>query len=293
MSHWCSLVFAAVSLQAQVTFDRLLHTEREPQNWLTYSGNVLGQRYSLLNQINTGNVKNLELQWMWQAQSLEKYETTSIVRRRHSLHDPGAHQHEQHGWKHADRRSRRGHRTPVLEVPIPDPANRARLLRPRESRTGDTRRHAVHGHAELASDRDQREDRHADLGHDGDQSRRRATYPITVAPLVVKDKVIIGTAGGDGAIRGFLAAYDAKTGKEVWRFYTIPGPGEPGNETWSGESWKIGGAGIWTTGSYDPETNLTFWGIGNPAPDHQRHQPPRRQPVLRLASSRSTPTPAS
>ena len=69
------------------------------------------------------------------------------------------------------------------------------------------------------------------------------TYPITVAPLVVKDKVIIGTAGGDGAIRGFLAAYDAKTGKEVWRFYTIPGPGEPGNDTWSGESWKIGGAG--------------------------------------------------
>jgi alcohol dehydrogenase (cytochrome c) len=73
------LVFAAVSLQAQITFDRLLHTEREPQNWLTYSGNVLGQRYSLLNQINTGNVKNLELQWLWQAPSLEKYETTSIV----------------------------------------------------------------------------------------------------------------------------------------------------------------------------------------------------------------------
>ena len=65
------LVFAAVSLQAQITFDRLLHTEREPQNWLTYSGNVLGQRYSLLNQINTGNVKNLVLQWLWQAPSLE------------------------------------------------------------------------------------------------------------------------------------------------------------------------------------------------------------------------------
>jgi alcohol dehydrogenase (cytochrome c) len=83
---------------------------------------------------------------------------------------------------------------------------------------------------------------------------------------VVKDKVIIGTAGGDGPIRGFLAAYDAKTGKEVWRFYTIPGPGEPGNETWLGESWKSGGAGIWTTGAYDAETNLTFWGVGNPSP---------------------------
>src|SRR6185369_12606842 len=94
-----------------------------------------------------------------------------------------------------------------------------------------------------------------------------AGYPITVVPLVVKDKVIVGTAGGDGAIRGFLAAFDAKTGKEVWRFYNIPAPGEPGSETWSGESWKVGGAGIWTTGSYDAETNLTFWGVGNPAPD--------------------------
>src|SRR5436190_4453391 len=73
-------VFAAMTLQAQVGFDRLLHTEKEPQNWLTYSGSVLGQRYSLLNQINTGNVKNLELQWVWQAKSLEKFETTSLVR---------------------------------------------------------------------------------------------------------------------------------------------------------------------------------------------------------------------
>src|SRR4030095_2003863 len=79
--------------------------------------------------------------------------------------------------------------------------------------------------------------------------------------------IIVGTAGGDGPIRGFLAAFDAKTGKEVWRFYPIPAPGEPGNETWSGDSWKTGGAAIWNTGAYDPETNLTFWGTGNPAPD--------------------------
>jgi len=92
-------------------------------------------------------------------------------------------------------------------------------------------------------------------------------YPMTHAPLIVKDQVIVGTAGGDGPIRGFLAAFDAKTGKEVWRFYPIPAPGEPGNETWSGDSWKTGGAAIWNTGAYDPETNLTFWGTGNPAPD--------------------------
>src|SRR5947207_3742673 len=73
------IAFAAVSLQAQVTFDRLLHADREPQNWLTYSGSMLGQRYSPLTQITPGNVKNLELQWVWQAKSLEKFETTALV----------------------------------------------------------------------------------------------------------------------------------------------------------------------------------------------------------------------
>ena len=95
----------------------------------------------------------------------------------------------------------------------------------------------------------------------------RRGYSITHNPLIVKDKVIVGTGGGDGPIRGYIAAFDAKTGKEAWRFYTIPGPGEPGNETWSGESWKTGGAGVWNAGAYDPETNLVFFGTGNPAPD--------------------------
>jgi alcohol dehydrogenase (cytochrome c) len=83
----------------------------------------------------------------------------------------------------------------------------------------------------------------------------------------VKDKVIAGTAGGEFGVRGFIAAWDAKSGKEVWRFHTIPGPGEPGHETWSGDSWMHGGAPIWVTGSFDPATNLTYWGTGNPGPD--------------------------
>ncbi len=95
-----------------------------------------------------------------------------------------------------------------------------------------------------------------------------AGYSMTLAPLVVKDKVIVGVAGGEYGIRGFVAAYDAKTGKEAWRFYTIPGPGEPGHDTWpAGDSWSHGGASVWVTGSYDPELNLTYWGIGNPGPD--------------------------
>ena len=82
----------------------------------------------------------------------------------------------------------------------------------------------------------------------------------------MKDKVIVGPAGGEYGIRGFLAAFDARTGKQVWRFNTVAGPGERGGETWGGDSWKTGGGSIWVTGSYDPDLNLTYWGIGNAGP---------------------------
>jgi len=92
-------------------------------------------------------------------------------------------------------------------------------------------------------------------------------YAFTLAPLVVKDKIIVGVAGGEFGARGFIDAYSAETGKRAWRFYTIPGPGEPGHETWQGDSWKNGGAPAWVTGTYDPQLNLIYWGIGNPGPD--------------------------
>jgi alcohol dehydrogenase (cytochrome c) len=95
-----------------------------------------------------------------------------------------------------------------------------------------------------------------------------------MAPLVIKDKVIVGVGGGEYGIRGFIAAYDVHTGKEVWKFYTIPAPGEPGSETWQGDDWVHGGASVWVTGSYDPELNLTYWGIGNPGPDWNSAQRP-------------------
>ncbi len=92
-------------------------------------------------------------------------------------------------------------------------------------------------------------------------------YASTPAPLIVKDKVIVGIAGGEFGIRGFLDAYDVVTGKRVWRFYTVPAAGEPGSETWPPEVWKMGGGPTWLTGTYDPELNLLYWGTGNPAPD--------------------------
>ena len=81
-----------------------------------------------------------------------------------------------------------------------------------------------------------------------------------------KGKVVVGTSGGELGIRGFVAAYDAQTGKEAWKTYTIPGPGEPGHDTWPGETWKTGGVSAWSTGNYDPQLNLMYWGTGNAAP---------------------------
>ena len=92
-------------------------------------------------------------------------------------------------------------------------------------------------------------------------------HAITVAPLALEGRIIIGISGGEAGIRGFVDAYDSRTGRRLWRFWTVPGPGEPGNETWGGSSWKTGGAPTWVTGSFDPELNLLYWGTGNPAPD--------------------------
>jgi alcohol dehydrogenase (cytochrome c) len=258
------IVLAAVSVQAQVTFDRLLHTEREPQNWLTYSGNVLGQRYSALNQITSANVKNLELQWVWQAKSLEKFETTALVLDGilYTIQAPN-NTNTADGYTQVvalDAATGRQFWTFRYDIPMTARACCGRVNRGLAI-LGDTlymttlNSHLIAINAKVGK-----------LLWDTTVTTTPG-YPMTHAPLVVKDKVIVGTAGGDGPIRAFLAAFDAKTGKEIWRFYTIPAPGEVGHETWSGDSWKTGGAAIWNTGAYDAETNLTFWGTGNPAPD--------------------------
>ena len=94
----------------------------------------------------------------------------------------------------------------------------------------------------------------------------QAGYYMTMAPLVVKGKVLVGVSGGEMGIRGFVAAFDATSGEEVWRTYTVPSPGETGNETWPEETWRTGAVPVWVTGTYDPELNLTYWGTGNAGP---------------------------
>ena len=95
----------------------------------------------------------------------------------------------------------------------------------------------------------------------------KSAYYITLAPLVADGKVMVGASGGEFGVRGFVAAFDPDTGKELWRTFTVPAPGEPGSETWpKGDQWKTGGAPVWVTGNYDPDTNLAFWGTGNGGP---------------------------
>src|SRR5947209_59441 len=97
--------------------------------------------------------------------------------------------------------------------------------------------------------------------------RETKNYGATSVPLVIKDKVLVGTSGGDDGVRGFVAAFDANTGKECWRFWTIPGPGEFGSESWPGDMYLRGGGTTWMPGTYDPELNTVYWGTSNPAPD--------------------------
>jgi alcohol dehydrogenase (cytochrome c) len=250
------LLLATASMRAQVSFDRLLRADREPQNWLNYSGGFMSQRFSPLTQITPENVKNLELQWVFQARSLEKFEATALVVDgvMYTVQAPN-------DLVALDAVTGRtfwvySYRPAATARPCCGRINRGVAI------LGDTLfMGTIDGHLVAVDAKTGR------LLWDTAVAKPEAGYALTVAPLVVKDKVIVGTAGGEYGIRGFLAAYDARTGAETWRFYTIPGPGEPGHDTWGGESWRHGGGSIWVTGSYDPDLNLTYWGIGNAGPD--------------------------
>ena len=259
------LLLAPFGVQAQVSFERLLSADEEPHNWLTYSGTYASTRYSLLDQITPANVDELELKWVFQAQSLEKFEATPLVvdgimylteapNTAVALDAAG-------GRVFWDYR----HNPSTLSRPCCGRVNRglAMLGNTLFMATIDARLiaiDAINGQPVWTT-------AVADPG---------AGYAMTLAPLVVKDKVIVGVAGGEYGIRGFVSAYDAATGEEAWKFYTIPGPGEPGHETWEGDTdaWRHGGASVWLTGSYDPDLDQTYWAIGNPGPDWNPAQRP-------------------
>ena len=250
------LLLSVCISDAQVSWDRLQNTQREPQNWLTHSGSPLSQRHSALAKIHPGNVKELELKWVFQSASFEKFEATPLV-----VHGILYTVQAPNDIVAIDAATGR-----IFWTYNYSPSKESRVCCGRVNRglaiLGDTLYMGTIDARLIAVD--------AKTGKplwNIAVARPEAGYSLTHAPLIVKDKVLVGVAGGEYGIRGYITAYDAKTGKEAWRFNTIPGPGEPGNETWAGDSWKTGGGSIWVTGSYDAETNLTFWGVGNPGPD--------------------------
>jgi alcohol dehydrogenase (cytochrome c) len=250
-----------LALEAQVTSNRLLHATNEPQNWLLYSGSYASQRYSQLKQIDPANVKNIELKWVFQAQSLQKFETTPLVvdgimYLTQSPDDIVA----------VDAKSGRvfwiyHYATSPAARPCCGIVNRGLAI------LGDTLFMATVDAHLIAVD--------AKDGHamwNVKLAEASAGYAATMAPLVVKGKVIVGVAGGEFGVRGFISAFDAETGKQAWKFDTIPDPDQPGHDSWRGADWEHGGGAVWMTGSYDPELNLTYWGTGNPGPDFNAEQ---------------------
>jgi alcohol dehydrogenase (cytochrome c) len=257
------VVLASYQLHAQVSYDQIRRAGAEARNWLTYGGTYTSQRYSALTQITPANVTDLQPQWVLQNQVFGAWQSNPLV---------------VDGIMYLTQRP-----NDVLAVdartgrvfwlyryaPSPD----ARVCCGSNNRglaiLGDTLfMGTLDAHLIAIDAKNGRPLWNVTLAD------VKLAYSITLAPLVVKDKVIVGVGGGEFGIRGFIAAFDVRTGKEAWRFYTIPGPGEPGHETWKGDAWKSGGGSVWVTGSFDPDLNLTYWGVGNPGPDWNPDQRP-------------------
>ncbi len=278
MTRWVAMAAILIGpgvagLSAQVPYERLLDAAQTPADWLTYSGNYSSQRYSELDQVTPDNVGDLQLEWVYQSPVSGPWEASPIV-------VDGVMYLTQRPNDILALDARSGRVFWVYEYPTSEHTaccganNRGVAILDGRLFMATLDGHVVALDASTGAELWNVEVAEAELG-----------YSFTLAPLVVKDKVIVGTGGGERGIRGYISALDAATGEEVWRFYTIPGPGEPGHETWEPcppnpttycdpEAWMHGGASAWLTGSYDPELNQTYWGIGNPGPDFNREQRP-------------------
>ncbi|HEY7387047.1 MAG TPA: PQQ-dependent dehydrogenase, methanol/ethanol family [Bryobacteraceae bacterium] len=238
-------------------YQRIVNADSEPREWLTYSGDLQGHRYSALDQINRENIARLKIAWMYQSGTSRRLETSPLV------------------FGGAMYITEQPSDVTALDIHTGKPIWTYRRTLPKDVIVCCGR---VNRGLAVLNDRLYLGTLDAHLValniHTGkvlwdvEVADYKDAYSITEAPLAVKDKVIVGIAGAEYGIRGFLDAYDANTGARVWRFWTVPGPGEAGNDTWSGDSWRIGGAPTWVTGAYDSEANLVYWGTGNPSPDY-------------------------
>ncbi|MBQ0927739.1 PQQ-dependent dehydrogenase, methanol/ethanol family [Saccharopolyspora endophytica] len=256
----------APDVAMSVGYERLLDARSEAHNWLTYYGAYDGQRYSLLDEINTENVKSIGPTWIFQAgtagmiagASTYAFEATPLVV------DGVMYVSGWDGWvwalnaKTGEQLWRYKHAVPYDVSLCCGNVNRGVAVAKGKVFTVTPNAHL------LALD--------AVTGEklwDKTTGDVRAGESATLAPLIVKGMVIVGSSGGEFGVRGHLDAFDLESGEHRWRCYTIPKPGEPGSDTWpaDGEAWARGGANPWVTATFDPETNLLYAGTGNPAPD--------------------------
>ena len=239
-----------------VTYERLLKSRAEPHNWLMYWGDYQGTHYSALKSIDTTNVSRLRAAWAAPVPGENVSESTPLVVDGVMYGTSG------------------GNVRTVTAMDARTGRQIWRYARQQKVRNpGETdvvnRGVAILGHRLFVGTNDAAlvclDARTGSVIWEIQIGDTMEGFNVTSPPLIVKDKIIIGHAGGEYAIRGFLDAYDIH-GKRLWRFYTIPAPGEFGNDTWKGDSWKTGGGATWLTGTYDPDLNTVFWPIGNPAP---------------------------
>jgi alcohol dehydrogenase (cytochrome c) len=249
---------AATPSSPIITPSDLVDGLKDSSRWLTYSGDYSGQRHSPLTQITPENVDRLTAQWTFQTGTLGSFQTTPIVVDG-VLYVTGF---NNTAWA-IDARTGRQIWRYRRELPeglklCCGAINRGFGVLGDRLFMGTLDAHLVALDMKTGG-----------VLFDVELVDHKAGYSVTVAPLVVKDKVIVGVAGAEYGIRGFIDAYDARTGARAWRFYTVAGPGDPGARTWpQGDAYLRGGGSIWVTGTYDPQQNLLFFGTGNPGPDY-------------------------
>ena len=242
---------------AQVGPARLTSHATDGGNWLMYSGSYNSHRFSPLDQISTANVSRLKPLWVYQPPGTGSLEGTPLVADGVMYVTSGP-----ASVVALDLRSGR----PIWEWSRPIAQTVLNLGFPRVNRGVAILDQTIYvgtldGYLAAL---DAKSGAQRWIVPVGDNP---TGHSITAAPLAVDDRIIVGISGGEAGIRGFLDAYDAKTGKQIWRLHTVPSPGEPGSETWAGDSWVHGAGATWLTGSYDPALKLLYWGTGNPGPD--------------------------
>ena len=238
-----------------LTYERIRRSANEPHNWLTYWGDYHGTHYSGLNAINRSNVRQLQAAWALQLPGSSTIESTPLVVDG-VLYTSGPPGIVVALDARTGRQIWRYQRAQKVRNPYEiNPFNRGVAV------LGNRVFFGTLDAALIALD--------ARTGlplWEVQMADAMQGFSITSPPLPVKDTIVAGIAGGEFGIRGFIDAYDAATGKRLWRTSTIPAPGEFGNETWKGDSWKLGCGATWLPGSYDADLDLLFWAIGNPCP---------------------------